>query len=90
MKYTNHMKGESMLENKKTKAQGIYYSRYIASWAEACGQAYFGDKFEEWLRSEECTEEEIHEIVDMAITGKYELELSAKMFIDWKCGIGMW
>lgn len=68
-----------MLENKKTEA-GIHYSRYIASWVNA-GENYFGCMFEDWLKSEGCKENEIREIVEMAIGGKLELEKSAKSFI---------
>lgn len=67
-----------MLENKKTEA-GIYYSRYIASWRNAVDN-YFGCMFEDWLKSEGCSEKEIREIEEMAICGKLELEKSAKLF----------
>ena len=70
-----------MLTNKKTEAGGIYYSRYIASWRNA-GENYYGEKFRDWLRSEHVTEKEIDEIVEMAICGKLELEVSAKFFIE--------
>lgn len=36
----------------------------------------------DWLRSEHVTEKEIDEIVEMAICGKLELEVSAKFFIE--------
>lgn len=66
-----------MLENKLTN-QRTHYSRYIASWRNA-GWTGFGDKFKIWLESEGCTPEEIHDIVDMAIMGKLELEKSARL-----------
>lgn len=36
--------------------------------------------FEDWLKSEGCSEKEIREIEEMAICGKLELETSAKNF----------
>ena len=68
-----------MLENKKTK-YGIHYSRYIMSWLNAGGE-YFGTKFEEWLRSEQLTDDEIRDIKEMAMNGKFELEQNARAFI---------
>lgn len=67
-----------MLENKKH--DWIHYSRYIASWRNSGGK-WFSEEFEEWLRSEGLNDEEIHEVVEMAICGKMELEISAKQFI---------
>ena len=69
-----------MLENKKTET-GVHYSRYIASWRNA-GENYFGEMFEDWLKSEGCNEKEIREISEMAICGRLELETSAKIFIE--------
>ena len=72
------MKGE--LENAKTEVQGIHYSRYIASWHN-CGGSYYGSRFEEWLKANHCTDEEIRNIVIMAITGKMELERGRDEFV---------
>lgn len=74
-----------MFENKKTK-NGIHYSRYIASWINACKELkvsiYFDDKFLRWLEfSERLDEEEINNIRNMAKNGKMELEDSAKSFL---------
>ena len=67
-----------MLEN---KVKGfIHYSRFIASWRNVGGK-YFSEEFEEWLKSEGLSEEEVREVVEMAICGKLELETSAKNFV---------
>lgn len=67
-----------MLENKKVQATGIHYSRYIASWINY-GNEY---GFEEWLESmKEITDTERHDIMEMYMTGKLELELGAKEFL---------
>ncbi len=70
-----------MLENKKTKVQQVHYSRYVASWRNM-GGTYFGDEFEEWLKSEGCDSQEIGEIREMAVMGKLELEMNAKKYIE--------
>lgn len=67
-------------ENNETKTHGIPYSRYIASWAKK-GNGYFGDKFKDWLRSIDLTEDEVWEIYDMATNGKLELEDSIKSYL---------
>lgn len=70
-----------MLENKKTR-NGIHYTRYIMSWINSGGAKFgFGFKFEAWLRSEGLTEDEIHDIKEMAMCGKLELEINAEAFI---------
>lgn len=68
-----------MLENKKTK-YGIHYTRYMMSWINSGGTS-FGANFEDWLRSEQLTEEEIHDIKEIAMNGKLELEVNARAFI---------
>ena len=71
-----------MFENKKTKVGGIHYTRYIESWRDAGGELIFTEFFEDWLRSEGCTEEEIHDIEELCIGGgKFELERSAEPYI---------
>ena len=74
-----------MFENKDI--EGIYISRFIASWQEAGGNCRkdYG-LFEEWLETliingRHLTDEEIHDILFIANNGKLELELSAKMFL---------
>lgn len=69
-----------MFENKRLG--DIHYSRVIASWVKAYpGHAYFGGSFKAWLRDLGATEEQIHEIYEMATCGRLELELDAKRFI---------
>ena len=71
-----------MFENKLTH-NGIFYSRYIASWKRMGGKIYRGGLFEQWLREkEELTDSEISEILQMAENGKIELESSAKEFME--------
>ena len=76
-------------KNKLTH-NGIHYSRYIASWTKVCRRTdgrrllYFGSAFEEWLRSEGLTDEEVNDIQLMATNGKLELEESAKRFVTTK------
>lgn len=67
------------MENLKTEAEHVYYSRYIASWRNAGGTCY-DEWFSEWLRSEGCSEEECRRITEMATCGKFELERSAEKF----------
>ena len=70
-------------ENKKAGRLNVRYSRYIASWRNVGGDAYlgFGEHFEEWLVAEGLTEEEASDCRLQAITGKLELETSAKVFM---------
>ena len=68
-------------ENAKT-SKGIHYSRYISSWMRMGGKIYPDGLFYEWLRDvEQLTEEEISDIRFMTMTGKMELETSAKAFM---------
>ena len=73
-------------ENKLTH-NGIHYSRYIASWTRVCKFTsdyrllYFNSLFEDWLRSEGLNDEEIKDIVRIAINGKMELEDSVRRFL---------
>lgn len=71
----------AILENKKTKVQEVHYSRYIASWHNEGGH-FFGDQFIKWLKENECTDEEVNDICEMARCGKMELELTAKCFVN--------
>ena len=78
-----------MFENKKTK-EGNYYTRYIISWINTCiamkQEIYFDNLFEEWLRNNGCTEDEISNIFRLATYGKLELERNAREFIEKKGG----
>lgn len=69
-----------MFENKKTEVQKVHYSRYIASWNK-CGGHYYGEQFIKWLKFNECTDQEIDDICEMARCGKMELEMTAKSFV---------
>lgn len=70
----------AILENKKTESQEIHYSRYIASWRNAGGK-YFGGDFQEFLRLQGCTEQEISDITWLGNCGKMELETVARLFL---------
>ena len=80
-----------MFQNKKTKVGKEYYTRYIISWINACISAkqsiYFDELFEEWLKTNGCSEEESSDIWHIATCGKMELERDAKEFIIKKGGI---
>ena len=69
-----------MFENKLT-SNGIYYSRYIASWRRMGGRIYRGGLFEQWLKKEGLTDEEVSDVLLLAENGKLELEYSAKLFL---------
>lgn len=74
-----------MFENKVI--EGIYVSRFIASWQKAggnCRKDY--SLFKEWLKTlvingRSLSDEEIHDICFLADNGKMELEMSAKAFL---------
>ena len=69
---------------KNNKVNEIHKSRYIASWLRAGGHLYFVEEvndFRDWLLSTGMTEKEAAEIVEMATTGKLELENSAEVFL---------
>ena len=72
-----------MFENKTF--EGIYYSRFIASWInEGGGKCDY--RFREWLRTltingKAIPEEVIKEIVNLGSNGKMELEHIAKKFL---------
>ncbi len=77
-----------MFENKT--AEGIHYSRFIASWIRSGGDGrymgHFGSKFDRWLRTlvingRYLTEDEMRDIRNLAGNGKLELETSAERFI---------
>ena len=59
---------------------GIYYSRYIASW-RMVGGPYYDETFREWLTSLGMPEDTVWEIYDMATNGKMELENHARVFM---------
>lgn len=73
-----------MFENKKF--EGIYYTRFIASWTHVGGTLKYSEDFKEWLRTlcingKYMPEDVIKEIVYLATCGKSELEDHAYRFI---------
>ena len=69
--------------NRVCEGKGEPYSRFIASWVVANDKRWiFGDTFKDWLRSLDLTEDEIHDIYEMATCGKMEMEGNAKNFIS--------
>ena len=65
--------------------RGIPITRYIASWYNVGGTSR-NRSIREWLQTlvvdeEHLTKEEVDTIVNCAITGKLELESSAKRFL---------
>lgn len=72
-----------MFENKKTAIGGIHYSRYIESWRNVGGRCEAFEYFDEWLKSEGLTDNEINDIHELCIcAGKFELEQSARPFVE--------
>lgn len=70
-----------MFENKIY--EGIYYSRFVASWTNEVGS--ITHDFKDWLRTltingKKIPENIIQEIYEFGCNGKLELELSAKGF----------
>jgi len=64
--------------------RGTHASRYIMSWVRMNGKINwrFGySEFNEWLKSLDLDENEIDIIVEIARSGKLELETSAKAFL---------
>lgn len=64
---------------------GIYATRFIASWTKMGGMLYTKedlDDFRAWLSSLGLEMDGINAIVFLAITGKLELEVNAKAFLE--------
>lgn len=73
----------SYFENKEVN--GIYYSRFIASYAKSGGNVFYRDEFRAWLEHlGYLNGEDISLILEMATCGKLELETDAKMFLKTK------
>lgn len=73
-----------MFENKSF--EGIYYSRFIASWMKATG-CRIDHRFVNWLATltingKSIPQDVIKEIYDLGTNGKMELELSAQFYIN--------
>ena len=63
---------------------GIYYSRFIASWVRKGGMLKTGhdiSMFRKWLTEIGCDDETVDKITFLASNGKLELENSAERFI---------
>ena len=63
---------------------GIFYSRFIASWVRKGGMLKTGhdiSMFKSWLTEIGCDDETVDKITFLAINGKLELENSAKKFL---------
>ena len=74
-----------MFENNYSHNLKVHYSRYIASWINAHGGRYKRELFEgfrHWLRDEcKLTDDEIHDIWEMATNGKLELQENARRYL---------
>ena len=75
-----------MFENKMF--EGIYYSRFIASYIKVRGKIY-EDEFRDWLGSliingKSMPEDVVWDIYNMATCGKLELETNCRYFIKMK------
>ena len=63
---------------------GIFYSRFIASWVRKGGMLKTGHDitmFRSWLTEIGCDDETVDKITFLASNGKLELENSAERFI---------
>lgn len=63
---------------------GIFYSRFIASWVRKGGMLKTGhdiSMFRSWLTEIGCDDETVDKITFLASNGKLELENSAEKFI---------
>ena len=70
-------------ENKLIR--GIYATRFIASWLKMGGMLCTGkdtDNFRSWLLSLGLNSDEVWPIMYLATTGKMELEVNAKAFLE--------
>ena len=63
---------------------GIFYSRFIASWVRKGGMLKTGhdiSMFRSWLTEIGCDDETVDKITFLASNGKLELENSAEKFL---------
>jgi hypothetical protein len=87
--FMKYFKGGSFMFENKT-VEGIYYSRFIASWMKVTGKKIrWNDEFADWLSLVEIngrrlTEDEIIDIQDLATNGKLELETSIRNYLSVK------
>ena len=72
-----------MFKNEKIKE--IHITRYVMSWVRSGGKLNSRgdgyDEFNDWLRTLELSKEERDSILEVARSGKIELEISAKTFL---------
>lgn len=73
-----------MFENKVY--EGIYYSRFVASWNKVHNGKFSRFEFEEWLmqltiNGKRMDIQTVKEICEFADNGKMELEYNAKQFM---------
>ena len=64
---------------------GIFYSRFIASWVRKGGMLKTGhdiSMFRSWLTEIGCDDETVDKITFLASNGKMELENSAERFLE--------
>ncbi|MBP5597993.1 MAG: hypothetical protein J6Y02_21675 [Pseudobutyrivibrio sp.] len=71
------------MENKTY--EGIFYSRFVASWTNVNGKVTV--EFKDWLKNltyngKRMPDNVVNEIYDFATNGKFELEVLAKEFMD--------
>lgn len=70
-----------MYEFENKTVNGIYYTRFIASYAKEGGDVFDGDEFRSWLRHLGLKEEDVRGIYFLATNGKLELEVNAKRYL---------
>ena len=73
-----------MFEFENGNFNGIFYSRFIASWVRKGGMLKTGhdiSMFRSWLTEIGCDDETVDKITFLASNGKLELENSAKKFL---------
>ena len=75
----------AILGNKKTEVADVNYTRFIASWFNACKDVgktvYYNDEFVAWLTSMGIDKDTASDIRNIANCGMMELEDNAKEFI---------
>lgn len=74
-----------MNEFENKKFEGIYYSRFIASYVKVAGE-FYRDEFMSWLKQlvisgKTMPDEIVREITYLATNGKLELESNARAFL---------
>lgn len=70
--------------NPRTNSQDIRYSRYIASWRNIVVGYDDSEEFKEWLATQNLSDDEIIDIIEMYTCGKFELERDIKRYLESK------